>query len=119
MADKTTLVTFNQDVYPYCFGDVVALTDEQLKAVDAQAKQRSLTSAYTKGAHEADSAKIATPTGDSDAEIARQRVETPTAPTLPDSKEAEKSAEAAPASDAGPSADARGTKPSKGKAATK
>lgn len=33
-------VTFIDDVYPYCLGDVVVLNDEELKQVDKVAKAR-------------------------------------------------------------------------------
>ena len=33
-------VTFTDDVFPYCVGDVMVLNDDELKAVDAIAKAR-------------------------------------------------------------------------------
>lgn len=42
-------VTFIEDVYPYCVGDVMVLNDEELKAVDAIAKARKR-KVYTDGA---------------------------------------------------------------------
>lgn len=73
MAEKTTMVTFNNDVAPYCFGDVVKLTDEELKRVNKEARRRGLEDPYTKGEIRPDSSRIVTPTGDSDAELARAR----------------------------------------------
>ena len=46
---KATLVTFNKDVYPHVKGDVVALTDEELKAVDDRAKKFDIKDVYEKG----------------------------------------------------------------------
>ena len=46
---KATLVTFNKDVYPYVKGDVVALTAEELEAVDNRAKKFDITDVYEKG----------------------------------------------------------------------
>ncbi|MDI9934691.1 hypothetical protein QM806_04380 [Rhodococcus sp. IEGM 1351] len=49
-----TVVTFNVDQYPYCKGDQVNLSDDQLKEVDAEAERRSVKDTYTveKGAAE-------------------------------------------------------------------
>lgn len=46
---KATLVTFKKDVYPYVKGDVVALTDEELEAVDNRAKKFDIKDVYEKG----------------------------------------------------------------------
>lgn len=43
-------VTFTADVYPYCVGDVVVLSDDELKQVDQVAKARNLKSVYDVGA---------------------------------------------------------------------
>ena len=45
---KATLVIFNKDVYPYVKGDVVGLTDEELKAVDDRAKKFDIKDVYEK-----------------------------------------------------------------------
>jgi hypothetical protein len=66
-----TVVTFDRDLYPYTFGDTVNLTDEQLKAVDEDAKRHGIDKPYRKGTSEPDRSKIVTPTGDSDTELAR------------------------------------------------
>lgn len=42
-------VTFIADVYPYCVGDVIVLSDEEAKQVDAIAKARK-TKVYESGA---------------------------------------------------------------------
>lgn len=44
-----TLVTFNEDQYPYCKGDTVDLDKDQLKAVDAEAERRGSKDTYTTG----------------------------------------------------------------------
>lgn len=49
-----TVVTFNEDIYPYCKGDVVELSADAKKAVDATAKLRGINSPYTKGAKSAE-----------------------------------------------------------------
>lgn len=49
-----TLVTFNDDVFPYVKGDVVKLDAEEKARVDAMAKQRNLSNPYTKGNQAAD-----------------------------------------------------------------
>ena len=54
MANSTTVVTFKKDVYPYCAGDVVALTKEQLKQIDKTVESRKLDEAYVKGEQEID-----------------------------------------------------------------
>jgi hypothetical protein len=41
------VVTFNLDVYPYCKGDTVKLSDEEKKRVDEAVKARNLQDAYT------------------------------------------------------------------------
>ena len=46
---KATLVTFNKDVYPYVKGDTVALTAEELEAVDNRAKKFDIKDVYEKG----------------------------------------------------------------------
>ena len=46
---KATLVIFNKDVYPYVKGDVVALTAEELEAVDNRAKKFDIKDVYEKG----------------------------------------------------------------------
>lgn len=43
-----TVVTFVADVYPYCKGDVMDLSKDELKLVDAVATERDIT-AYEKG----------------------------------------------------------------------
>ena len=44
---KATIVEFHKDVYPYVKGDVVALTTEELEAIDARAKRYEIEKAYT------------------------------------------------------------------------
>lgn len=61
---KPTLVTFNADIFPYCRGDVVALTNDELKRVDKVAADRNVEEPYTKGANEP------TEVPETDAEIA-------------------------------------------------
>lgn len=65
-----TVVTFNTDQYPYCKGDEVNLSDDELKVVDAEADKRGVDDTYTvkKGA-----AKQAAP----DETVASDEVETP------------------------------------------
>lgn len=41
------VIEFVADVYPHCKGDVVELSDSELKAVDAAAERRGI-EAYTK-----------------------------------------------------------------------
>lgn len=72
---ELTTVTFNVDIYPYVFGDVVRLTDSGLAAVDATAKRRGVEKPYTKGVATPDVNDINTPTGDSEAELARMRAD--------------------------------------------
>lgn len=40
---KSQLVEFVTDVFPYCKGDVVKLTEDEVKRVLAEAKSRSVT----------------------------------------------------------------------------
>jgi hypothetical protein len=68
-----TIVTMNQDVYPYTAGDVVGLTKEQLEQLDTTAKRRGIEKPYTKGDNRLDRSKTVTPTGDSEAELERAR----------------------------------------------
>ncbi|MGR6521620.1 hypothetical protein ACU5JM_08295 [Rhodococcus erythropolis] len=37
-----TVVTFVDDVYPHCIGDVVDLSAEELKAIDATVSKRGI-----------------------------------------------------------------------------
>lgn len=37
-----TVVTFVDDVYPHCIGDVVDLSAEELKAIDATVSRRGI-----------------------------------------------------------------------------
>ena len=47
MAQKT-VVKFNADVYPHVKNDITALTADELKAVDEEAKKRDIENAYEK-----------------------------------------------------------------------
>lgn len=44
-----SLVTFHKDVYPYCRGDVVNLSKEDKKAVDAAIELKQIEDAYVSG----------------------------------------------------------------------
>lgn len=46
-----TLVIFNADLFPHCKGDVVEISDEEKKDIDALVKVRGVQSPYAK--HEA------------------------------------------------------------------
>ena len=41
------LVEFTKDCYPYCKGDRIDLTEEEIKDVDALAEQREISKPYT------------------------------------------------------------------------
>lgn len=47
------VVEFVADVYPYCKGDVVDLSESDLKAVDVAAKKRDVTAYKSVGKKEA------------------------------------------------------------------
>lgn len=72
-----TVVTFNVDQYPYCKGDMVNLSDDQLKEVDAEAKKRGVKDTYTVEKGAAKEAAPAEPESSEEVKEPETKTETP------------------------------------------